>query len=45
MLLRNNKAEPLRVPGVCREFKDALEAYADFQLAVSKGLRATSSTE
>ena len=33
MFLRNNKVEPLQVPGDCREFKDALEAYADFQLS------------
>ena len=43
--LTQQQCEPLRVPGVCREFRDALEAYADFQLTVSKGLRATSSTE
>ena len=32
-------AGPLRIEGICREFRDALESYEDFQARVVGDLR------
>lgn len=35
---KNVSPAPLRVPGVCAEFGDALQAFADFESAAARGL-------